>query len=165
MQGWENKFGTIKHALMYWFQHLKLTVTLVPAVCECLFFPPRKNTSMVWRGMQELWTCTTDVRQELSPYPETQSKSSPQDHLYRTGKSVWFNPWRPICNVALLVRSQHERSPNAWRFTTCGKSRSALTSLCSRIGSGRKSTAATLAWRKRSLLILLSWVPCAWCWD
>lgn len=82
------------------------SLTLVPALLIMVhqqsvnvfffFFIFRKNASMVWRGMQELWTRTTDVRQELSPYPETQSKSRSRDRLCRTGKSVWFNPWKPI---------------------------------------------------------------------
>lgn len=81
------------------------SLTLVPALLIMVhqqsvnvffFFIFRKNASMVWRGMQELWTRTTDVRQELSPYPETQSKLRSRDRLYRTGRSVWFNSSKPI---------------------------------------------------------------------
>lgn len=42
-------------------------------------------------------------------------------------------------------RLRHERSLNVWPFTTCGKSRSALISSFSRIGLGRRNTAAILA--------------------
>lgn len=112
-------------------------------------FSFRKNTAVVWGGMQELWTRTTDVRQELSPHPETQSKLSRWP--LAQAKVPDLTRQKPYFIVVLPFRSQHERSPNVWRFTTCGKSRSALTYLCSRIVSGRKSTAATQAWRKSTV--------------
>lgn len=51
------------------------------------YFDFRKITSMVRRGMQELWTRTTDVRQKLSPHTETQSESLFHHFLNRHGTS------------------------------------------------------------------------------
>lgn len=51
------------------------------------YFDFRKITSMVRRGMQELWTRTTDVRQKLSPHTETQSESLFHNFLNRHGTS------------------------------------------------------------------------------
>lgn len=170
----------MKRAQMYWFQHLKLAVT---------------SSHWLWCQSYWLWCTSSLLMSSSSflfsektpPWSEEECKNfehalqmyDKNFHLIQKHKvsrvleiasaeqAKVFDLTRrnPYFNVTLLLRSQHERSPNAWRFTTCGKSRSALTSLCSRIGSGRRSTAATLAWRKQSLFTLLSWVQRTWCRD